>query len=211
MKKIITILLVSLTFGSMAQTEKGLFFDASMGARFGGATSNQVTMGPGFHAAGGIGYMFSNIIGIKGHLGFNTFNAVSVMDEGINDQSVMFNTSLQAEFVLSQLIGFGTEKFDLNLHAGFGFTTFSNRGFKESYKQNNEFQDRFFEGNDEAVNINFGLSPRFHINEKISLNVDASYFVIFGQNHSIDREIGNTFIEGTTGITTASIGMTYRL
>lgn len=211
MKKTVILLMMFVSFGATSQTEKGLFFDANMGTRLGGATSTMATVGAGFHADGGIGYMFNNWIGIEGHLGFNTFNAVSVADNGIVDKSYLYNTSLQGVVVLSQLIGFGTEKFDLNLHTGFGFSTFANPGFKSAYKENNEFGDRFFKGNDEAVNITFGLTPRFHINEKISINLDASYFVLFGQDHSLDREIGNTFLEGTTGITNLAVGISYRL
>lgn len=211
MKKIVVILLMFVSLGATSQTDKGMFFDASMGMRIGGETSTLSTVGPGFHANGGIGYMFNNWIGIEGNLGLNTFKAISVADNGITDRSILINSSLQAVIGLSQLIGFGTEKFDLYLHTGFGFSSFSNPAFKDGFKETAEFGDRFFKGNDESMNITFGLTPRFHVNEKISVNLDASYFLLFGQNHSLDREIGDTFIDGATGITNISLGITYRL
>lgn len=211
MKKITFIVMIFATLGAASQTEKGLFFDANLGMRVGGVTSTKSTVGPGFLADGGIGYMFNNYLGIEGHLGFNSFRAVNVNDNGVDDRSYLINSSIQAVLGISQLAGFGTEKFDLYVHTGFGFSSFSKPGFKKGYKENAEFGDRFFKGNDDAVNITFGLTPRFHINEKMSFNLDISHFVLFKQNHAIDREIGNTFVDGTTGVSNFSLGITYRL
>ncbi len=211
MKKILVTLLIAVSAGSFAQTEKGMFFDANIGSRFGGATSTLVTLGPGFHVNGGMGYMFNNIIGIKGQLGYNAFKSVSVADEGIEDKAGMFSTSLEAVVGISQLIGFGTEKFDLYLHTGFGFSTISNPGYKEKYEEVNEFEDRGFKGNDESFLIPVGLSPTFHVNDKISLKLDLSYFVMFGQDNSLDREIGNIQLDDASGISFTTLGLTYRL
>ncbi|MDA7803882.1 porin family protein [Crocinitomix sp.] len=211
MKNFLIILLTGASFLANAQTEKGIFFDANLGTRIGGQTSEFATLKPGFHAEGGMGYMFSNIIGIKGHIGYSTFNAVSVANTGFNDKSSIFNATLEGVLGLSQLAGFGTEKFDLYVHAGFGFNTFSNPDYKEGYTTTSEFKDRFFKGNDDAMNVTFGLTPRFHINEKFSLNVDAAYSVIFNQSNSLDRQIGNTSLEGASGMTFVTLGMTYRL
>jgi hypothetical protein len=211
MKKILVLLALAANFGANAQTEKGLFFDANMGTRFGGTTSELATLRPGFHADAGMGYMFNNFIGIKGQIGFNRFTAVSAADEGIKDFSSMFNANLECVFGLSQVIGFGTERFDLYLHSGVGMNAFSNKGYKESYLENKEFEDRLFKGSDEAFNVSFGLTPTFHVNEKISLRLDVAHFVIFGQSNTVDRQIGNSPLDKVTGVSTTTIGLSYRL
>ena len=153
--------------------------------------------------------MFNKFIGIKGNFGFNSFTAASIANNSIVDRSYLVNTSLEAVLSISQIAKFSSDKFDLNLHTGLGFSSFGNPGFKKAFEMNSEFQDPYISGNDDVANVTFGLTPTFHINDKLSFNLDFSTFIFFNQNYVVDREISNTKINETTNVSNISLGMTY--
>ncbi len=198
-------------FGASAQTEKGLFFDANAGVRLGGETSSKSTVDPGFHLHGGVGYMFNNFIGVQGKLGFNTVKAVNVIESGVDDRSYLLNITAEAVLGVSELAGFGTEKFDLFVHAGGGISTIGNPGYKRRYEETREWNDKLFKGNDDSFNAIFGITPKYHLDENISFSLDIAYFMMFNQTYSLDREIGNTLVSGSKGMTNISLGITYKL
>lgn len=212
MKKIIFLFATILTLHANAQSDAGVFFDLNLGTRFGGVTSDLSTMKTGFHIDGGVGYMFNSYFGVKGGLGFNTFNAVSIADEAKSDRSGSLRGSLQAILSISELANFGTEKFGLRIHSGFGFGTISNPDYKRNYTENSDFEDPALKGNDDVVNVIFGLTPQFHINEKLSVNIDLSHSLFMKQDYAYDRQFSNTKLEsGTHGYTTSTIGLSLRL
>ena len=213
MKKILIAILTITSMSASAQTDEGVFFDLNFGGRFSGANSDSVTMAPGLHIEGATGYMFSNIVGIRGVLGFDSFKtAEDGSTEGVEDKSFMLRATLEGVLSVSQLADFGTEAFDLNLHAGFGFATQVNRSWKESRLATDgfEFEDPAFKGNDDMINVVFGLNPKYHINENISINADISYVILTMKDWTADR-YSNTPVEGMDGILNGSIGLTYRL
>jgi hypothetical protein len=157
--------------------------------------------------------MFSNIVGIRGVLGFDSFKtAEDGSAEGIEDKSYMLRASLEGVLSISQIAGFGTDAFDLNFHAGFGFATHVNPSWKESRLEVDgfEFEDPALKGNDDMINIVMGLNPKYHINENISINADISYIMLMKKDWTADR-YNNTAVEGMDGILNGSIGLTYRL
>ena len=194
------------------QTKEGVFFEYNMGARFAGAKSDQVTLDAGLHMNGAIGYMFNGIIGIRGVLGLNTFKTVDVIDLGVEDRSYMIGTTLEGVLSIDQLANFGTPGFGLMYHMGFGFSSIVNPSWKEDKLAvaGFNFEDPAFKGNDDVVNIVFGLTPQYIISDKISINADFSFVLLMKQDHTLDR-FNNVDVEGTTNYMNSSVGITYKL
>ena len=221
MKKGLFIFALAFTFTGTAQSTEvfegvpskaGMFFDLNIGTRISGANSDQVTLGAGMHIDGGIGYMFNGVIGIKGGLGFDTFKAVDENNAGSEDKSLMIRTSLEGVLGIDQLANFGTPEFGLNFHAGFGFSTLTNPSWKQSKLDvaGFEFQDPMFKGNDDMVNIIFGLTPKYIINDNIAINADFSFIMLLKQDFTVDR-YNSVVTEGMTNYMTGSVGITYSL
>lgn len=213
MKKLILALALFTGFSTNAQSDGGLFLDFGIGTRFGGVTTESTVLQTGLAIDGGLGYMFNNKFGVRGGLTFANFNAVDVNNEAVSDRAATIQASLQGILSISQLANFGTEKFDLNFHAGFGFGTVFNPDFKEDYvEMYGEFDDPMFKGNDDVVNVVFGLTPRFPINEKLTVMVDVSHYLLLNQDHFVDRRYSNAQLEnGTTGFTTTTVGLSLNL
>lgn len=210
MKKIFITLVSIISLNATAQDNSGVFFDFGVGTRLGGEVSDKATLGAGFHMNGGVGYMFTSYLGIKGDLGYNAFSAESVTDASDIDRSYMVRASIQGVLSISDL-AFNAEKFGLRFHTGFGLNTFSNPHYKEVYTETNEFKDPYFKGNDDALSVIVGLTPEYIISEKLSITADVSYVTLFKQSHNIDREFGTTNIDKNTGISTISVGVSYKL
>ena len=213
MKKFLLLVITISSLGATAQYDEGVFFDLNIGARFAGANSDSVTMGPGLHIDGATGYMFSSIIGIRGVLGFDSFKtAEDGALTGVEDKSYMLRATLEGVLSISQLANFGTDDFDLNFHAGFGFATHVNPSYKDSRlaTEGFEFKDPALKGNDDMINIVFGLTPKYNINKSISINADFSYVMLMKKDHTNDR-FNNVAVTGLDGIVNASLGITYMI
>jgi hypothetical protein len=212
MKKIILIAIIALTtFNTDAQFKRrllldGLFLDLKLGSRFGGETSNNVTLNPGFNIQGGFGYMFSRYLGIKGDLGFNTLKTVDVTNIGSTAKGSIIRLSLEGVVSISELAKFGIPNFGLNLHAGAGIATIANKDWKATTPS---LTDPFLKGNDDVINFIVGLNPQFEINENIALDLDFSYNMLTLQDHTVDRA-QDIDRGGMTGYSTLSLGLTYR-
>ena len=213
MKKLLFLFITMSTLSVSAQNDEGVFFDLNFGARFAGANSDLVTQGAGLNITGATGYMFSNIVGIRGVLGFDSFKTAVDGDEaGVEDKSYMLRATLEGVLSISQIANFGTDKFDLNFHAGFGFASHVNPSWKEDRLAVDgfEFEDPALKGNDDMINVVFGLTPKYHINENISITADFSYVMLMKKDWTNDR-YNNTAVEGLDGIVNASVGLSYRL
>jgi len=210
MKKLFISLVLLSSVGAYSQTDEGLFFDLNLGSRIGGVTSEDAKMGPGFHLDGGVGYMFSNIIGIKGELGMDWFNAMSA-DETTEDRAGMGRATLMAVLGVSELAGFGTEKFALRLNLGFGLASLSNPSWKDDrIASGYEFADPLLKGNDDMGHFIIGLNPQYHINSSISVNANIAFVGLLQQSYVVDRST-NVAVEGVQNIVNASVGISYRL
>lgn len=212
MKKILFALLTVTSLNATAQTDEGVFFDFNFGGRFSGAASDTVSMGPGLHFEGATGYMFSNLFGIRGVLGYDQFStSVKGANPEVIDRSYMLRANLDAVVSISEIAGFGTAEFGMNFHAGFGIASQFNPSWKEDRKAAGvEFNDPFLKGNDDMFNVSMGLNPKYHINENLSINADISYILLLKRDVTVDT-YNNVKVEGMDGILNGSIGLTYRL
>ena len=212
MKKLFVAIALITGTSANAQTS-GLFIDFGLGSRFGGITTESTVMKAGLNFNGGIGYMFNDIFGVRGDLGYSTFKAVDVNDEAVADRAGSIQASLQGVVSISEAVKFGTPGFGLNFHAGFGFGTIFNPDFKTEYVESGgEFGDPMIKGNDDVVNVVFGLSPRFPINDRITVTVDASHFLLLKQDNYYDRRYSNDQLEsGLRGFTTSTVGLSINL
>lgn len=212
MKKIVLFVFTSLSLGTFAQSfTENLYFDANIGTRIGGAVSDSSSLGAGFHLEGGVGYELNDLYAIKADLGFDTYKATENSSD-VADRSLGIRGSLQGVVNISDLAGFGTETFGLKFHGGFGFYTNSNPSYKDRFEQNGgKFEDAGFKGNDDMLNFIFGLTPQYHLSEKLSINADLSLVLLAKQSNFVDRGINNSANEGMGNIFNASVGISFRL
>lgn len=195
---------------AFGQTDEGLFLDLNFGGRFSGAFSDSVSMSPGLHIEGATGYMFSNIVGIRGVLSFDSFKTSDLnASPEIIDRSYMLRATLEAVLSISELAGFGTDEFDLNFHSGLGIATQSNPSWKESREEAQiEFNDPFLKGNDDMINVTMGLNPKYHISDNLSINADITYVILSQKDWTADR-FNNVSVNGVDGILNGSVGLSY--
>ncbi len=73
-----------------------------------------------------------------------------------------------------------------------------------------EFEDPALKGNDDMINVVFGLTPKYHINENISIIADFSYVMLMMKDYTNDR-YNNVAVDGLDGVVNASVGISYRL
>jgi hypothetical protein len=108
-------------------------------------------------------------------------------------------------------MSFIPEKMGLNFHAGLGLSTMSNSNVKKFNTDNNITpSDPGLKGNDDMVNIVFGLTPQYKLNDKISINLDLStkllvkqsLYVNPGQDSRLNDKMGNIF--------NVAVGATYK-
>lgn len=215
MKKLVLLFCSAVTFGSFAQfSTDNMYLDLNLGLRSGGNHSSYSDLGAGFHIDGSVGYDFNTKYGMKGDLAFDIFNAKGIgKKDGQNDKSLMTRISLQGVVSISELAGFGTEKFGLKFHGGLGFATISNPSFKDAYEKAHTagFKDGGIKGNDDMFTIMFGLTPQYHINEKISVNLDLSLLLLTGQANYVDRSFDNSIKKSTGNIFNTAVGISYKL
>lgn len=212
MKKLVLLFCSAVTFGSFAQfSTDNMYLDLNLGLRSGGNHSAKSDLGAGFHIDGSVGYDFNTKFGMKGDLAFDIFNAKGTGSlKDVNDRSLMTRVSLQGVVSISELAGFGTEKFGLKFHGGLGFATNSNPSFKDAYEKTVKFTDGGFKGNDDLFTIVFGLTPQYHINEKISVNLDLSLVLLTGQANYVDRAFDNSIKKSTGNIFNTAVGISYK-
>lgn len=212
MKNLLLGLLIFMTFSSTAQVGKGVFMELNLGTRIGGNSSDSVTLGAGYYMNGALGYWFSDKIGIRGTIGYNGFKTTGV-NSNREDKSYMLSGTLEAVLSISQLANFGSDKFDLNFHTGFGFSSHFNpsakSGFEKAKGEGYEWSDPGMKGADDMVNVVAGLTPTIHINEKISIPIDLSYMMLFNRDHTVDRN-NRVKAEGMDGVFNISVGLVYR-
>lgn len=211
MKKISFYFVFLLSFGASAQNS--LLLDFNVGGRFLGNVSELATLTPGLHLDGGAAYMFNPIWGIKGDLGYDSyrsFKETSVSNEV--DRSYMVRSSLQGLMNLSELFDFESREFELMFHAGFGLSSQINPNYKTQYRENfGEFEDPYFKGNDDMVNVIFGISPKYRIDDHFMVSFDLSGLVLLEQSSFVDAVFDNTVNQGVGFIFNAAVGVAYEI
>jgi OOP family OmpA-OmpF porin len=219
MKHLFTILFTVVALFSNAQFIKKLSLDVNVGGRFGGAVSDDsltnYKVSPGIHADGGVRYQLNELISIRGGLSYDGFKTTGNVtpDSTSTDNSSLISGTIEAVVNLKKLkfMSFIPEKIGLNFHAGLGLSTMSNTNFKDAYKADGrEFADPGLKGNDDMINIVFGLTPQYKLNDKISINLDLStkllvkqsLYVNPGQDSRLNDKMGNIF--------NVAVGATYK-
>jgi len=214
MKNLFTILFTVVALFSNAQFIKKLSLDVNVGGRFGGAVSDSLYDGngpkakvsPGIHFDGGVRYQLSELISLRGGISYDGFK--TTWDTLTADKAGLISGSIEAVVNLKKLkfMSFIPEKIGLNFHAGLGLSTMSNPSFKEG----REFSDPGMKGNDDMINMVFGLTPQYKLNDKISINLDLStkllliqsLYVNASHNSSVNDKMGNIF--------NVAVGATYK-
>jgi len=219
MKNLFTILFTVVALFSNAQFIKKLSLDVNVGGRFGGAVSDSLYNGngakakvsPGIHIDGGVRYQLSELISLRGGISYDGFK--TTWDTLTADKAGLISGSIEAVVNLKKLkfMSFIPEKIGLNFHAGLGLSTMSNPSFKDAQKAAGiEFSDPGMKGNDDMINMVFGLTPQYMLNDKISINLDLSTKLLLNQslyvnashNSSVNDKMGNIF--------NVAVGATYK-
>ncbi|WP_107038672.1 outer membrane beta-barrel protein [Brumimicrobium mesophilum] len=222
MKKISILLLLSIfVFTAKAQTgpqmamgnlkvnwyKIGWFLDANAGGRFLGQTSDIADMsaGPSFNA--GLGYFFNDKIALKGRLDYNQFSASY---GNVTDRSGSIAGS--AEVMVRLLQVFANKRardFSLNLHAGAGLTALRNPSYKDFLESKyDDYKGKLFPA-DNMGHIIVGITPQYHFNSRLSINLDISQFSQFKQHKTYDKH-NYVDTKSVTGIVSTTIGLTFR-
>ena len=227
MKHLFTILFAVVALFSNAQFIKKLSLDVNVGGRFGGAVSADTVISdtltnykvsPGIHADGGVRYQLNELLSIRGGLSYDGFKTsrdkLNDLDTAnLEDNSSLISGSIEAVVNLKKLkfMSFIPEKMGLNFHAGLGLSTMSNSNVKKFNTDNNITpSDPGLKGNDDMINIVFGLTPQYKLNDKISINLDLStkllvkqsLYVNPGQDSRVNDKMGNIF--------NVAVGATYK-
>jgi OOP family OmpA-OmpF porin len=222
MKNLFTILFTIVALFSNAQFIKKLSLDVNVGGRFGGAVSDDsltnYKVSPGIHADGGVRYQLNELISIRGGLSYDGFKTsrdkLGDLDTAnLTDNSLLISGTIEAVVNLKKLkfMSFIPEKMGLNFHAGLGLSTMSNSNVKKFNTDNNITpSDPGLKGNDDMINIVFGLTPQYKLNDKISINLDLStkllvkqsLYVNPGQDSRVNDKMGNIF--------NVAVGATYK-
>ena len=223
MKHLFTILFTVVALFSNAQFIKKLSLDVNVGGLFGGSVSDDTLtnfkVSPGIHADGGVRYQLNELISIRGGISYDGFKTSrdkmgdSDTVLSLTDNSSLISGTIEAVVNLKKLkfMSFIPEKIGLNFHAGLGLSTMSNTNFKDAYKADGrEFTDPGIGGNDDMINIVFGLTPQYKLNDKISINLDLStkllvkqsLYVNPGQDPGLNDKMGNIF--------NVAVGATYK-
>lgn len=212
MKNLFTILFTIVALFSNAQFIKKLSLDVNIGGRFGGAVSESLYNGakakvsPGIHFDGGVRYQLSELISLRGGISYDGFK--TTWDTLTADKAGLISGSIEAVVNLKKLkfMSFIPEKIGLNFHAGLGLSTMSN----PSYKEGREFSDPGMKGNDDMINMVFGLTPQYMLNDKISINLDLSTKLLLKQSLYVNASHDSSVNDKMGNIFNVAVGATYK-
>lgn len=191
--------------------KKGWFMDGNIGARFMGKTSIDAEMSTGLSMNGAFGYTFSEYVGIRGRMDYNGFK-VSPGFKGVSNKSHAIGMSVEGVLKLLNILGpTKSRDYDINFHAGLGFTTMFNPEYKRYVTEElgREFEDPFFKGNDDVFHVVWGATAQYHLNSNFSLNLDFSHFIHMNQYLTYDT-FNRHKVTGVTGLLGVTFGLTFR-
>lgn len=220
MKKISLILfitLISTTLSAQHGTgelkinwyKSGWFIDGNAGVRFIGEASDQAEMQIRPTLNAGLGHFFNEKIGIKGRLDAHQF---STTYGNTTDLSLGVGASAQVVVRLLQAIKPKLSRsFALNLHAGGGLSAIINPSFRNYVEEDlgQEYDGKLFNA-DNMGHIIIGLTPQFHLNSRVSVNIDFSHFTQFKQDNTYDTH-NQVRSKDITGVIATTVGLTVRL
>jgi hypothetical protein len=208
MKKTILLFTTSVLI-SGASMAQDVLVNLNIGTRLMGNVSEYSNLTPGMHLDGGVAYMINEYLGIKGDLAYDAYSAYNKVSD-VRDRSFMIRGSVQGILSLSSLFEFESNDFSLHFHTGFGFATNYNPSYKQSRLDNGYvFGDPAIKGNDDMINIIFGLTPHYRIKDNWYANFDISGVVLPMESHFVDRPFDPSLQKGTGFILNTSVGVTY--
>lgn len=185
----------------------GWFLDANAGVRFLGETSEvaEMKVSPSFNA--GLGYFFNDKIGIKGRIDGHQFKTTY---GNLEDNSYSVGASAEVMVRLIQVFAHKRARdFALNLHAGAGLTALVNPSYRETVEDNgNDYNGKLFNA-DNMGHIIVGLTPQYHFNSRVSINLDISHFTQLKQFRTYDTH-NAVPAKNVTGVIATTIGLTFR-
>ena len=186
------------------------FYELNAGVRMLGSTSNHSSLGSGINANASMGYLFSEKFGLKGRIDYHSFRFTTGLSNPIA-KGTAASISLEA---MTNLLAFTSSQrfssFRLNLHGGAGWTTYANHSFKQYRKEHGlSMDDPAINGNDDMGHIIFGLSPQYHFNGRVSINLDLTTFILVKQDFTFDNYNGIQH-EGLGNLSALSFGITIR-
>jgi hypothetical protein len=190
----------------------GWFADINAGVRMFGSTSGLADLGAGFSGNAGIGFLFSDRFGLKGRMDYNRYKFTPGIDGGPEARGTAMSFSLEATTDLIALIkGSRVRDWRLALHGGFGYTSYSNKSFKEDRTADNPdyFNDPVIKGNDDMGHAIIGITPQYHLSGRWSINLDFSTFFLFKQDFTLDNYNGQRH-DGLGNISNLTLGVTFR-
>ncbi|MFY7943453.1 MAG: OmpA family protein [Crocinitomicaceae bacterium] len=148
------------------------------------------------HTSGGVRYMFNNKFGLKLDGGYDLITNDNL---GKNGNSLPFKTnyyrtSIQGVLDIGRIFTFEnfTDRWSLLFHTGGGMSLTSSKVNPDT---------------DRMVNFMFGFTPQFKLNDRIALNVDASFIWHIYQQYTFDM-YNSVYNRGFDGfIANATIGV----
>lgn len=185
----------------------GWFVEANAGVRLLGVTSDYSDMGAGLAVNSGIGYMLeNNIIGIRGRVHYLTFQNTSLYSD---TKSLGLSVDVMADMV-SLIKKRPSNTFRFYAYAGLGISTVYNKEWTDYRNTNNvQLNDPFLKGQDDIADVSIGITPQYHINGRLSVNLEVNTYLRIKQDHPYDMS-NPADVKGLNGVMTLAAGLTFR-
>jgi hypothetical protein len=156
---------------------------------------------PGLNIGANGDYMFNSWIGMRGDFSYNLFNStvgsnVQAIHLGLN--AVVDLTNIKPSLPMNPV-----RTFSFQSYAGFGLATLWQGKFR-SYDEG----PYNIQGNDDMLFMNFGFVPKYRINTKTTINLDACYVLNIVQDNYFDGS-GMYEFKGYGGFLKFGVGLTY--
>lgn len=206
MKKTITqvlsiTLLLSCIFTMNAQNSKDKYdhWAIDLGA---GIHTVGASLSPGYNPAlfgqGNLGvrYMFNNRFGLRLDLGYSSFQD----EEDLPFKSNYYRASLEGVVNMGDVLKFHTwtDRFNLLMHGGVGAASLN-------------ITEPADNGGDLMMALNFGITPQFRINNRMSVFLDFSSLVHFYQEDNFDGGPNLSPRESNISLFNTSLGLSFAL
>ncbi|TNF47831.1 MAG: hypothetical protein EP305_06855 [Bacteroidetes bacterium] len=198
------------TLSGLAYGQGFLFMDFHAGSRLGATKAPHSSAAPGLHMDASMGYMFNEVWGMKGSLGYDGIKMTSELVDGV-DKSKLFRASLEAVADVTSDRQRLTGNWRFMFHFGTGLSTHVHKEYKETFLANGgTFNDPFIKGNDDMINILYGFNPRFMITPQMALEGDLSMVFMPLESHYMNRIHDNTPFRTLGVLINASIGLSFQ-
>lgn len=172
----------------------------------------------GNHFGGGLIYMFNPYFGIKGAGSVDLFKLETILDNEdiFTSHARHLRGSIMGILDIGELVGFSSTGSILRTHEGFtlratlggGFNSLNNQAYIDKFIP--DYDHNYFPDGDRLVHMIAGINPQYHLNNKLSINIDFSYMYIFFYHRSIDWTL-RPENDRKGSMFTGSIGLSYRL